>query len=47
MLPLNGSIVPQVIGGSDLYVYENPIKVKSKDWLNVVPNEEEEDCFTN
>ena len=44
---MNRSIVPQVIGGSDLYVYEAPRKVKSKDQLNEVPNEEEEcieDC---
>lgn len=41
VLPLNKSIVPRIIGGSDVFVYEAPIKVKFEDWINEVPNGEE------
>lgn len=38
VLPLNKSIVPRIIGGSDVFVYEAPVKIKPEDFVNDVPN---------
>lgn len=38
---MNKSVVPRIIGGNDVFVYEAPIKIKLEDWINEVSNGEE------